>query len=134
CKSLFLLLLAAWVALFHFLGNSTLGYVNRPSLFGWLDWLLWRNGAGSDDQHGPWMLLVVVGMLWWKRKELHALPKRNWWPAVAIVVIGILLHALGFLVQQTRISLVGFFVGIYGLVGLVWGPQMLRATFFPMFL
>ena len=31
-KGLFLCLLAGWLALFHFLGNSTLGYTNRPSL------------------------------------------------------------------------------------------------------
>jgi hypothetical protein len=29
-------LLAGWVALFHWLGNATLGYVDTQSLFGWL--------------------------------------------------------------------------------------------------
>src|SRR6185503_2928849 len=88
----------------------------------------------DDDQHGPWILVVVLALLWWKRKELAQAPKRNWWPALAIVLAGALLHALGYMVQQTRISLIGFFVGMYGRVGVVWGPQMLRATFFPMFL
>jgi exosortase len=130
-KTLFVCLLAAWIALFHFLGNSTLGYTNRPSIFGWLNWVLTKS---EDDQHGPWMLVVVLALLWWKRKELAAAPKRNWWPAFGIIVIAILLHGLGYMVQQTRISLVGFFVGIYGIVGVVWGPAILRATFFPMFL
>ncbi len=31
-KGLFLVLLAAWLALFQFLGNSTLGYISTPSL------------------------------------------------------------------------------------------------------
>ena len=35
-KGLFLVLLAAWLALFHFLGNSTFGYVDTPSLLGWM--------------------------------------------------------------------------------------------------
>ena len=30
------LVVVAWVALFHFLGNSTLGYIPSESLFGWL--------------------------------------------------------------------------------------------------
>jgi exosortase len=123
--------LAAWLTLFTFLGNSTLGYTNRPSILGWLDWVLTKS---EDDQHGPWILVVVLALLWWKRKELDQLPKRNWWPALAIILISVLLHALGYMVQQTRISLVGFFVGIYGIIGLVWGPAMFRATFFPIFL
>jgi hypothetical protein len=32
----FFILLGAWIVLFHFLGNSTLGYVRTPSLFGFL--------------------------------------------------------------------------------------------------
>src|SRR5215510_5451201 len=39
---LFLGLLGAWIALFHFLGNSTLGYVNTPSVFGWWWWVYTR--------------------------------------------------------------------------------------------
>jgi exosortase len=38
---------------------------------------------------------------------------------------------LGFRVQQPRISIVGFLTGIYGLMGLAWGPQWLRRSFFP---
>ena len=42
-----LCLLAAWVVLFQFLGNSTLGYVNTPSLFGWWQWTM----RGISDQY-----------------------------------------------------------------------------------
>ena len=35
-KVFFFALLAAWLALFQFLGNSILGYVHTPSLFAWL--------------------------------------------------------------------------------------------------
>ena len=34
-KGLFFTLLGAWVALFLFLGNSTFGYYDKPSLFYW---------------------------------------------------------------------------------------------------
>jgi exosortase len=72
--------------------------------------------------------------MWWKRKLLLEVPKRHWWPALALIALGLILHMLGYMVQQTRISIVGLFGGIYGIMGLVWGPQLLRATFFPFFL
>src|SRR5437762_11106970 len=49
-------------------------------------------------------------------------------------MFALLLHVVGFLIQQTRVSVVGFFVGLYALTGVVWGPQWLRASFFPFFL
>src|SRR5438477_661142 len=130
-KGLFLIIVVAWLALFHFLGNSTLGYTNTSSLFAWLDWVIKQT---DDDQHVPWVLAGVLALLWWKRRELLEVPKRNWWPALSVVALGIVIHALGYMVQQTRISIVGFFIGIYGIVGLVWGLKMMRATFFPIFL
>ena len=35
-KTVFFPLLAAWLALFHFLGNATFGYTNTPSLLRWM--------------------------------------------------------------------------------------------------
>src|ERR1041384_7492906 len=144
-KGVFLGLLGAWVVLFHFLGNSTLGYVHTPSLFGWwigvhTQGLVTGEGSAivqvlSSEEGFAWVIpLVVFGMLWWKRTELMALPKQIWWPSLLIFVLAMAVHILGYMVQQTRISVVGFFIGIYGLVGAVWGLHVLRATFFPMFL
>ena len=130
-KGLFLAILVAWLALFHFLGNSTLGYTNTSSLFAWLDWVIKQT---DDDQHVPWVLAGVLALIWWKRREILQVPKRHWWPALIVLGLGILVHALGYMVQQTRISLVGFFIGVYGIIGLVWGPALMRATFFPVFL
>ena len=127
-KLLLGVLLIAWIVFFHLLGNSTLGYVNTTSLFGWLNYA-YQNSA--DDQHGYFIPLVVLGLLWWKRDELAVVPKRIWWPAFALVAGALLLHAAGFLVQQTRVSVVAFFAGLYALTGLVWGGAWLRATFFP---
>ena len=87
-----------------------------------------------DDQFCLVVPLFVLGLFYWKRAELMDVPKRNWWPAIGLVALGLVIHAIGYLVQQTRISIIGFFVGLYGLTGLVWGRQWLRASFFPMFL
>ncbi len=127
-KGLFFAFFISWLCLFHFLGNSTLGYVETRSLFGWLKYAY---GNSPDDEHGFLIPLVVLVLFWWKRKQLLTVPKANWWPALGLVIVALLLHLVGYVVQQTRISVVAFFVGLYGLTGLIWGSAWLRASFFP---
>jgi exosortase len=133
-KGLFFVLLAAWLALFHFLGNSTFGYVDTPSLFMWMYNAYSNSGLEGDDGQGLIIPLLVVGLFWWKRKELLALPLRGWWPGLLLVSVALALHVLGYIVQQPRISIVALFAGIYALTGLAWGTRWLRASFFPFFL
>ena len=131
-KSFFFLLLAAWLALFQFLGNSILGYIHTPSLFSWMH-EAYRSSSTSanDDAHGNIIPFLVVGLFWWKRKELLALPLKTWWPGLLILVAGMGLHILGYVLQQPRLSIVALFAGIYGLMGLAWGRVWLRKGFFP---
>jgi exosortase len=130
-KLLFGVLFVAWVALFQFLGNSTFGYVDTPSLFRWMYYVF---TTSADDDYCLYVPLVVAALLIWKRHELMAAPKQNWWPALFIVLLALGLHVLGYRVQQTRISIIAFFLGLYGLTGLVWGRAWLHRTAFPMFL
>ncbi len=130
-KGLFAILFLAWVGLFQFLGNSTLGYVETRSLFGWLKYCY---DMSVDDEHGYLIPFVVLALFWWKKKELLEVPKYVWWPALGIVALALFLHIGGYIVQQTRISAVAFAVGLYGLMGAVWGFRWLQATFFPMIL
>jgi exosortase len=131
-KGFFFLLLAAWLALFQFLGNSTFGYIDTPSLMRWM--LNAYNSAGSEDGHGVLIPFVVLALFWWKRKELLAQRLEVWPPGLALLALALVLHVLGYLMQQPRISIVALFTGIYGLMGLAWGPRWLRASFFPFFL
>ena len=130
-KAVFAVLLLAWGALFHFWGNPTLGYIDTRSMFGWL-----QNSykQSTDDNIGMLVPLVVIALLWWKREELAAAPKHLWWPPIVLFIFAVLLHVAGYTVQQTRVSVVGFFLGLYALMGLLWGWQILRVTFFPFFL
>jgi exosortase len=132
-KGLFLALLVAWLALFHFLGNSTLGYIPTPSLLAWMRAAYAPGGdaVGRDDSHGKLIPFVVLALFWWKRKRLMALPLQSWWPGLLVVAFALGLHLLGYMVQQPRISIVALFLGIYGLMGMVWGPHWLRESFFP---
>lgn len=133
-KLLLFVLLAAWLLLFQFLGNSTLGYVNTPSLLHWMYNAYTKESPVADDGHGLLIPLVVLGLLWWKRKELLAVPTRTWWPALLLVAAALVIHVVGYAVQQPRLSIVALMIGIYALVGLVWGLAFLRASFFPFFL
>ena len=132
-KGLFFGLLAAWLCLFQFWGNASFGYTPTASLFEWMAVSYQETGI-SDDTHGKMIPFVVLGILWWKRADLFMQPQRTWWPGLLLVLLGVLLHVVGFVVQQQRISIVGLFSGIYGLMGMVWGPGFLKATFFPFFL
>jgi exosortase len=129
-KAFFFVLLVAWVAIFQFFGNSTLGFIKSPSLLVWM-YLAYQPSEMGDDGQGLLVPFVVLGLFWWKRKELVSLQLKEWWPGLLIVGFGLMLHLLGFAVQQVRISIVGLFVGIYGLTGLAWGPSWLRKSFFP---
>ena len=69
---------------FQLLGNSTFGYVDTPSLYGWMNYAY---GSSKDDELGYIIPLIVLGLCYWKRDELLAAPKRNWWPAMALVAM-----------------------------------------------
>jgi exosortase len=121
--------LVAWAVLFHFWGNSTLGYVNSPSLFRW--WLWTMRGIDDQKELAYVMPAIVLGLIWWRWEEIARLPKRIWWPALALFFLALLLHLAGYRIQQARVSVVAFFAGIYALTGLVWGRGWLRATLIP---
>jgi exosortase len=135
-KGLFLALCGAWLLLFHYLGNATLGYIRTPSLLTWMYVSYHPEGENPiyDDGHGQIVPFVVLGLFWWKRKQLLALPLQGWAPGLAILALGLLLHIAGFAIQQPRVSIVGLFVGIFGLMGLAWGPFWLGKAFFPYWL
>jgi exosortase len=133
-KTLFFALLMAWLLLFHLLGNGTLGYISTPSLLKWMYTAYTLKSPIADDGHAVLIPFVVVGLLWWKRKELLALPLRAWWPGLLLVAAALALHIVGYAVQQPRVGIIALLAGIYALTGLVWGPAFLRASFFPFFL
>ncbi|MGD1087433.1 MAG: exosortase/archaeosortase family protein [Verrucomicrobiota bacterium] len=133
-KTFFFTLLAAWLALFQFWGNSTFGYTRSSSLFDWM-WAAYNGGGISgDDAIGILIPFLVIGLFWWKRGELLELPLKFWPLALFFVILGLLLHVTGYLIQEARLSIIAFFVGMYGLMGLAWGREWLRKSFFPFFL
>ncbi|MGA3283099.1 MAG: exosortase/archaeosortase family protein [Verrucomicrobiota bacterium] len=133
-KTFFFVLLAAWLALFQFLGNSILGYIHTPSLFSWMYEAYNTPNPAADDGHGDFIPFLVIGSFWWKRKELLAQPLSLWRSGLLLLVLAMVLHVMGYVLQQPRISIVALYTGIYGLTGLSWGREWLRKSFFPFFL
>lgn len=126
-KALLGVCLLAWIALFHWLGNSRFSFADTPSLFGWLYPVYMSN---PDDSLGLLVPFISAYLAWGQRDRLIALAKASWPPALALVAAGLLLHLLGYLVQQARLSTLGFLLGLYGLTGVFWGRDWLRATMF----
>ncbi len=127
-KWLFLVLTGLWFLIFHLFGNSTFGYTDTNSLFGWLHY---DYSQEASDEHGYLVPFAVLGLIWYEKKRFLSVKKEQCWPAITIVLVGILIHLIGYRIQQVRISLIGFFVGWYGITGMIWGRQWLRAVFFP---
>jgi hypothetical protein len=128
---IFLVLAAAWLLLFQFFGNSTFGYIDTPSLYAWL---AYSYESSPDDQLGYLIPFLVIALLWYKKDELLEVEKRIWMPGIVLLFVGIIIHLIGFLIQQARVSVIGFAFGLYALMGIVWGPRFMGATFFPMLL
>ena len=127
--AVFALMLSAWIVLFQFLGNSTLGYFDSSSLLKW--W--WNLAVNSVDADHLFLIpLLVAGLLWYRWHALSVLAKQVWWPALIVVVGAMLLHIFAFLIQQPKGSVIAFFVGIIGMAGLVWGREWFKATLFPL--
>ena len=133
-KIFFFALLAAWLALFQFCGNSLLGYIHSPSIFTWLYEAYNSPNPAADDGHGNLIPFVVIGLFWWKRNELLSQPLQVWWPGVMVLALGALMHVAGYVTQQPRASVIGMFVGIFGVMGMAWGRVFLRRSLFPFWL
>ena len=128
-KALFLGLAIPWLALFHFLGNATLGYIASPSLYEWMSSIY--SSEFSDETHGYLIPFVVAYLFWEKRKDLAAVEVRTWPPALFGLTFAAVLHVIGFAVQQGRLSVCALFLGLYSIMGVAWGWSLLRAAFFP---
>ena len=128
-KAFFFGLLAAWFALFQFFGHCSFNFTKVPSIFSWM-WGAYSAPA-LDSEHGKLIPGAVLLLFWLKRKELLPEAKNVWWPALIGLFLSVLLHIIGYAIQQPRISLVAFFGGVYSLLGLTWGYRFVGACFFP---
>lgn len=130
----------AGAALFHFCGNANRGYIDTASLFYW--WGFQWSNPGSETEHG-WMILGLSVWLWWRnlrqaegrggsgRGHEPARSDRSR-PAFAALLAGLVLHALGFVAQQARLSILALLLFSWGVVRLGGGRRWGAAAAFPL--
>ena len=131
-KGFFLGLFLGWVILFQYLGHCSFNFTKNPSLFSWM-WGAYSAPA-LDSEHGKLIPFSVLILLWMKQKELLSVAQQVWWPGLLGLFVSVLLHLVGYVVQQPRVSMGAFFGGVYSLLALAWGYRFAKACFFPFIL
>lgn len=120
---------AAGIVLFQFWGNATRGYIATRSLFHW--WFYQWVNPESETEHA-WLILALSAFVLWRnlrRQAAAASPEEA--KAAAALVLGLLLHAAGFVAQQPRISIVALLLYSWGVLALAGGSRWGRAAAFP---
>ncbi|HVU22998.1 MAG TPA: exosortase/archaeosortase family protein [Opitutus sp.] len=124
--------------LFQFFGNASRGYIHTSSLFYWWGFQWWN--PASETEHG-WLILAIGA--WVFARNLRAGEGRgakgerregtgaSEWVAAAAIMAGLALHVVGFVAQQTRISIVAALVFAWGVLAL-GNRRWARAAAFPL--
>ncbi len=126
---------AALVLLFQYFGNSGRGYIDTSSLYYWWGYQ-WAN-PDSETEHG-WLVLGLSGWLLWRNLRESDAGQRSEddlgaaWPALVAMMAGLALHAVGFVAQQTRVSIVAFLLCAWGVLRLGGGRRWGAAAAFPL--
>lgn len=129
-KGIAAVLLAAWFALFHWLGHAGV-WSPDPSLFAFLSAMYDQaDTLDSDDSLGRYIPLLVLILLFIQREPLTRVLKEPWTPALFLIGGALLLHVFAYLVQQIPFSFIAFLVGLYGITALLWGRAWMRAALF----
>ena len=89
-------------------------------------WMVGRwNWEAADMSHGWLIPPISLFVVWCRRKALLAAPRRTTWLGLALVVMALAVHVVGYRAQLTRLSLLSLIglllagCGLLGLIGLV---------------
>ena len=131
----------AGAALFQFFGNATRGYIDTASLFYWWGHQ-WFNPQ-SETEHGLLIFPLAIGLIvrnlriadsrlhqGYNGQARYRKPE-SVWPGVSAMIVGLLLHAVGFAAQQTRVSIIALLIFSWGVLRLGGGARWGRAALFP---
>lgn len=123
----------AGFVVFQFWGNASQGYVRSGSLFWW--WASQWIDPQADSEHG-WLILGLSAWLFWRnlnqQKTAPDVPPQNPWMTGGAMVAGLLVHLVGFVMQQARVSILGFILFAWGWAMLAGGTRWRRAAAFPL--
>ena len=117
--------------LFHLLGNRVEN-VNTNSAFQWMI-ARWgdKESFGADYSHGYLIPFVSLWVVWNKKSELFAAPKKICQLGLVLIVAALAMHWLGAKMQQTRISLISLILLIWSIPLYFFGWQVAKRLIFP---
>ena len=126
-----LLCAGAGAALFQFLGNATHGYIGTDSLFYWWGFQ-WVNPE-SETQHA-WLVLALAVFAFWRNLASAARAEARPEPGLsgAVLAGALALHALGYVAQQPRLSILALLLYAWGCLLLGGGRRLGDASAFPL--
>ncbi len=122
--------------MFQFFGNATRGYVDTGSVFWW--WVSQWLDPQAETEHGWLVLGISAWVLWRNLKGAQSLePRAQSRKAGGVVAWGVMavalgLHAVGFVAQQTRVSIVAVLLFTWGVLRLGGGKRWGDAAMFPL--
>lgn len=120
----------AGAIVFSLWGNATMGYIATRSLFRWWG-VQWVNPE-SENEHA-WLVLALAVFMAWRNLSADRERGRPMPVAAAVAMAAALgLHAVGFVAQQARVSIVALLLFTWGLAALAGGTRWARATAFPL--
>ncbi|MEO6004733.1 MAG: exosortase C-terminal domain/associated protein EpsI [Opitutus sp.] len=140
------LIAVAGAVLFLGFGNATRGYVNTASLPWW--WISQWIDPRAETEHG-WLILGLSVWMFGRnlRRTLSQTPSaadergtasvsprsvgENVWVPACAIAAALAIHAIGFVAQQSRISIVGLLVFFWGVLAFV-NRRYARAAAFPL--
>jgi exosortase len=106
--------------------------VNTGSAFRWMI-ARWgdKESFGADYSHGYLIPFVSLWVIWSKREELFAVPKKVCQMGLVLIVTALAMHWLGAKMQQTRISLISLILLIWGIPLYFFGWELAKRLIFP---
>lgn len=126
------LIIALIFSLFHFQGNTTdVRAFGRSAIL----WMVerWSDDIsyGGDYSHGWLIPIGSLFIVYHRRRELAAASKSISKIGLMVVVLGLLMHWMGAKAQQTRFSLFGLIVLLWGIPFYFYGWQVAKILMFP---
>ena len=117
--------------LFHLFGN-TVENVSTNSAFSWMI-ARWadKESFGADYSHGYLIPFVSLWVVWARKDELLAAPKKVCMWGLGIVIMALAMNWLGAKMQQTRISLMSLILLLWAIPYYFFGWRVAKLLIFP---
>ena len=118
-----------FIALYGIQGNAQETQREGHSAIAWMvhRW----NGGGGNLSHGYLIPLVSAWAIWRRRRELITAPKTAYPPALALIIMALLVHLAGYRTQLTRLSILSMVFLSWAIPLYVYGKGVARLLVFP---